>query len=538
LPVQGLLATERRWNRTIQAEGCSALPVLKIRPSRSRLSALCRKEPKAASAGAMVLRLPGAFWELREALNARACGFGVPGGRLEGRRKRPASGLRGFLPLRRISAVCSRNSPWVKTPDARDNIDELGKPLLFLSGAYPSFAVSGPPWGTVSRGYTAGDCCKCTIVAALVAAALFATAIQPQQASARTVEQAASLLRKRVAVLDARLGPRSFYVGARSPDDLILGSGWTRGFLPGALWQAGLRQAALRRTLANFGAERARTHDLGFMYELSSVQAYRTVCRARRGRRCRRLRRSGLAAAKGLMRVAASNRRAGTIPERLRRGGSSITIIDSVMNLSLLYWAGNRTGDRSYRRVAKRHLRRVQQLLVRPNGSTAQTVRLSRRGRVLEYPPRQGLAPWSTWSRGQAWALYGFTTSSAALRNRAMAAVAERLALWTQQHLPASGVPPWDYNAGPSAEPDTSAGVISAAGLFRLDALCRSRPSYCRHAHLWRPLAQRMLSGSLAHVQAPSGFFGGQVSGGGATPHEFSWGLYYALEAFNLSRRW
>lgn len=327
---------------------------------------------------------------------------------------------------------------------------------------------------------------------------------------------------------------------------------WTGGFLAGSLWQAAsLRRGpdrfgrwALARTIANFGRERADTHDLGFLYEPSSVTAYRRLCgkrRARRGRRCRALRRSGLTAARRLLALAATNRAAGTIPTHGSTPEAD-TIVDSLMNLPLLYWAGRQTSDRRFRRVAARHVARVRRELIRPDGSTFQSVHFDRAsGRVLRRHTHQGLSASSTWARGQAWAVYGLTTSAAALRDPAVLADAERTAAWTADHLPASGVPPWDYSAGANAATDVSAGAITAAGLYRLAHLCRTRR--CAQPGRWRPLADRMLRGVLRHVSRGrrKGYLGGSAGTYGRGPRwdddaEMVYAVYYTLEALNLRR--
>jgi Glycosyl Hydrolase Family 88 len=367
----------------------------------------------------------------------------------------------------------------------------------------------------------------------------------------------AGLLLHRLLALDARVPPRRFLVGADLLDRLHFKSrSWTRGFLAGALWQAGalvpgldrFERAALRRTRATFGYETADSHDVGFVYENSSVAAYRRLCRrASRPRgTCAELLASGLDAADRLLELAGTNLMAGTIPTRATWPSPLVadTIVDSMMNLPLLYWASDVTGDPTYRDLAARHAQRVAELLVRRDGSTAQSVHFDRvTGRVLGVHAHQGLSVTSTWARGQAWAVYGFTTSAAALRDRAFLRVAERTAAWVADHVRASGVPPWDYDF-PLGEPvDTSAGVITAAGALRLARLCERWTGACEQPGRWRPLGLRLLRGALAHVSrsAPLGYLGQQVGTFGGHQSwdddaELVFGLRYALEAVRLSR--
>lgn len=365
-----------------------------------------------------------------------------------------------------------------------------------------------------------------------------------------------SLLVHRLADLQHRIPRRGFLVGADGLDRLYLnGRFWTRGFFAGALWHAAaltprsdlFREWAIARTQANFGQEWRDSHDVGMVYEQSSYAAQRRVCgaRARRLRYlCERARQSSLGAAANLLSLAASNPGGGTIPTRVSTPDAD-TIIDSMMNLSLLWRASQVTGNPAFRRVGAQHARRTAELLVRPDGSTAQSAHTDRdTGTVLLTHSHQGLSANSTWSRGQGWAVYGFADAAYALRDPKLLAIAERTAGYVERRLPPSGVPQYDYDAPPGAPVDTSAGVITAAALFRLDEVCRRWTGTCAQPRRWSPLARRMLKASLRYVspRLPLGFFGGQVGTYGG-PYawddsaELVYGLSFALDAIRRSRR-
>jgi unsaturated chondroitin disaccharide hydrolase len=362
----------------------------------------------------------------------------------------------------------------------------------------------------------------------------------------------AALLLHRLAELHARLAPGQFPIGA-SANDVLHNSQtyWTSGFWPGALWQAAALEPAggmfarwaLAATLAHLGHERQDTHDVGFMYEQSSLAAYLALCQ--KGRHpvalCSRLRRSVLSAADELMALAASNSRAGTIPTN-SFGPDADTIVDSMMNVAILPWATRRSGDPAYSRVARRHAERIAGLLIRPNGSTIQAVNFDRAtGRVTSFATHQGISEKSTWSRGEGWALYGFAVAASELRDRGLLRVAERVAGYVRSHLPASRVPLWDYDAR-SGPVDVSAGVITAAGLLHLAAACRQLEGSCPAARSWVALSRHMLAGALGYASArpPLGLLRGQVlnerAGGWADGGELSFGLSYALEALRLEQ--
>jgi hypothetical protein len=360
------------------------------------------------------------------------------------------------------------------------------------------------------------------------------------------------LLLDRLAELHARLLPREFPMVANRGDVLNLSFSWTNGFWAGALWQAAalapgrnlFTSWALTATLQHLGYETTPTHDVGFMYGESSLAAWQALCRgsAPPAALCSRLRQSVLLAAGELVRLATTNPGAGTIPTSATSPYGE-TIIDSMMNIAILPWATQQTGSGTYARLAVHQANVIARLLVRPDGSTAQAVHFDRAtGRIVFIGTHQGRSNTSTWSRGEAWALYGFSQLAAELRSRGDLRIALRVAGYVERHLPAGGIPRWDYDTGAGAPVDVSAGVITAAGLYHLAATCRILPGVCAHANRWPRLAGRMLTAALGRVSVrpPIGYLGSQITderlrrcacNGG----ELIYGLTYALEALRLS---
>jgi unsaturated chondroitin disaccharide hydrolase len=374
-----------------------------------------------------------------------------------------------------------------------------------------------------------------------------------------------TLLLHRLAELHARTRLGRFPVGVGADDSLLrFTRDWTDGFWPGMLWLASdltgptapFADWARAATDRHRGRERDRIHDQGFRYLLSSAAAHDRECggRARGSSSCKRLRRSAILAADTLLGLAADNEAVGTIPT-VARGGpcrrcaspdESETIIDSMMNLGLLAWAFRERREAEYRDVALRHARAVERLLVRGDGSTAQSVIASRvDGHVVSVGTRQGYSDSSTWARGQGWGLYGFADTGARMRSRALIGVAERLARYVEARLPRLGAPPYDYDAPAPAPIDTSAGVITAAGALRLAQACDSIARACEgDVARWQRLGLRMLRASLAHVSRvpPLGMLGEQVYslGGSSTwddRGEYVFGLHYALDAIRRAGR-
>lgn len=368
----------------------------------------------------------------------------------------------------------------------------------------------------------------------------------------------AALLFQRLAELHARIPAREFPSGASVSDRLYYDPGWTSGFYAGALWQAAALEPvggmfarwALAATVDHFGSERSPTHDVGFMYGQSSLNAYDAVCASRGGGSaslCGRLRRSVLAAAGELLSLAASNPGSGTIPTN-PTSPEAETIVDSMMNISILPWASSVTGNSAYRRLALHQARVIASVLVRRDGSTAQSANFDRRsGALLSVTTHQGLSNHSTWARGQGWALYGFSVAALALRDHALLRVALRVAAYVAGHLPADGVPRWDYDATGGAPVDVSAGVITAAGFLHLVRACvQLGGAGCGAAvrARWTALARRLLSaavGGYASARPPLGLLRSQIEdqrwgrGCWCNHGELIYGLSYALEALRLA---
>jgi unsaturated chondroitin disaccharide hydrolase len=367
-----------------------------------------------------------------------------------------------------------------------------------------------------------------------------------------------ALLFHRLAELHARAPDSHFPTGASRTDRIYYDPGWTSGFYAGALWEAAALEPAggmfarwaLSETVEHFGMERAPTHDVGFMYGQSSLRAWQALCgRGRRGGSktlCARLRASVVSAAGELMSLAATNPVAGTIPTS-PTSAEAETIVDSMMNIAILPWATAVTGDRAYRRLALHQATVVARVLVRENGSTAQSANFDRAtGRLISVTTHQGLSNTSTWARGEGWAVYGFAVAASELRSRTFLRVAERAAGYVSSHLAAGGVPRWDYDAPAGAPVDVSAGVITAAGLLHLTAACRQLdgPSACAAPDArWTALAERMLAAALggyASPRPPLGLLSSQIEdqrwGGGCWCNhgELVYGLSYALEGLNL----
>lgn len=146
-------------------------------------------------------------------------------------------------------------------------------------------------------------------------------------------------------------------------------------------------------------------------------------------------------------------------------------IVDNMMNLELLFWASQNGGSQDMRAAAVSHATKTMLNHVRPDGSTYHVLDYdTTTGNVLARVTHQGYADESAWSRGQAWAIYGFTMTYRFTRDAQFLRTAEKVADYFVERLPEDGVPYWDFNAPeiPHEERDASAAAIAASALFEL----------------------------------------------------------------------
>ncbi|MCI0742680.1 MAG: glycoside hydrolase family 88 protein [Gemmataceae bacterium] len=151
--------------------------------------------------------------------------------------------------------------------------------------------------------------------------------------------------------------------------------------------------------------------------------------------------------------------------------GPESLFIDIMMNVGLILWAANATGNDALKQIALEHCRTTQQYLVRDDGGTAhEGIFDVTTGRFLRQATHQGYKPESTWTRGLAWALYGFTAVARLSGETSFLETARKCADCYLRRCPLSLVPPWDFDA-PAEESqslDSSAAAIAASGLFDL----------------------------------------------------------------------
>jgi unsaturated chondroitin disaccharide hydrolase len=153
---------------------------------------------------------------------------------------------------------------------------------------------------------------------------------------------------------------------------------------------------------------------------------------------------------------------------------SGRTIIDSLMNMPLLTWAGSETGEERFPDAVRRHTTQLREHILREDDSTFHTFYWDvETGEPLRGATEQGAHDDSCWARGQAWGIYGFAQNHRATGDDQLLDAAWRCADYFLAHLPVDLVPYWDlvYTDGSDAPRDSSAAAIAVCGLFELAAI-------------------------------------------------------------------
>lgn len=265
-------------------------------------------------------------------------------------------------------------------------------------------------------------------------------------------------------------------------------SWWCSGFFPGSLWYlyqftkddkwkkaAEIWTDALTKEQFNVS-----THDLGFMLYCSFGNGYRLT-------ENEHYKKTLLQGASSLS--SRFNPKIGLI----RSWDSFETIykypviIDNMMNLEYLFWAAKVSQNKTFYDIAVSHADKTLKNHFRKDHSCYHVVCYDSTGRVLAKKNHQGYNDASAWSRGQAWALYGYTAMYRETRHRKYLEKAEKIADYYLQNpnLPADKIPYWDFNAPniPSEEKDASAAAVVASALLELQQYSKkNKKSYIRSA--------------------------------------------------------
>ena len=247
---------------------------------------------------------------------------------------------------------------------------------------------------------------------------------------------------------------------------------WTSGFFPGALWylyeytsNTSWKTAAQEYTkrLENM-KDFDGSHDVGFILNCSFGNGYRLT----RNPHYREVLIQGAHTLSARFKT-----EVGLIRSWDHGKWQYPVIIDSMMNLELLTQAAREASEPRLREIAISHADNTLKNHFRPDASTWHVVDYNpTNGAVLRKQTHQGAADTSTWSRGEAWALYGYTMMYRETGRPDYLAQAGRIALFVMNHprLPKDKIPYWDFDAPdiPNAPRDASSAAIMASALVEL----------------------------------------------------------------------
>lgn len=214
---------------------------------------------------------------------------------------------------------------------------------------------------------------------------------------------------------------------------------WTNGFYGGLMWllfnatgKDIYKQTAIRQEILLDDAFRVYDglhHDVGFMWNLTAKAHYLYD-----GNKASRVR--ALFAANAL--AARVNVKGGYISAWPKQPDYSI--IDGLMNLPILYWASRELGEDRYKYIAELHADMSQKYHIREDGSVAHiVVHATDHNEILGTLAGQGYAEGSVWTRGQAWAIYGFALSYIHTGNKSYLDTAKKAADYFLKEAEKSG---------------------------------------------------------------------------------------------------
>ncbi len=277
--------------------------------------------------------------------------------------------------------------------------------------------------------------------------------------------------------LKTQLKPNQFPKAYFPKNDSLATSGsgwWCSGFYPGTLLYLNeqTKDAALKteadRILKVLEKEQYNktTHDLGFMMfcsfgnanRLQPSESYKQILINSAKSLCTRF-----------------DPKLGVIKSwDSRKPSDYLVIIDNMMNLELLFWATEITGDSSYYKIAVTHADNTIKNHFRPDFSSFHVINYDRNnpGGVQEKKTAQGYSDSSAWARGQAWGLYGFVVMYRATKDRKYLDQANHISNFILNHpnFPKDKIAYWDFNAPniPDASRDVSAATIMASAWLEL----------------------------------------------------------------------
>lgn len=258
--------------------------------------------------------------------------------------------------------------------------------------------------------------------------------------------------------------------------DIIENIEWTDGFWTGLLWLAyEYTNDEKYRILAdkNVSSFKNRVdknieidhHDLGFLYSLSCVSGYKITA-------SEEAKQAGIKAADKLVTRYQEKGQFIQAWGELGKKEDYRLIIDCLLNIPLLHWASDVTGDDSYRDMAKNHFVTSCNNVIRDDASAYHTFYLDpETGEPVKGVTRQGYSDDSAWARGQAWGVYGIPLNYKNEKNQHCFNLYKGMTNYFLNRLPEDYVCYWDliFNDGDGHSKDSSAAAIAVCGMHEMD---------------------------------------------------------------------
>lgn len=255
---------------------------------------------------------------------------------------------------------------------------------------------------------------------------------------------------------------------------------WTEGFFPGSCWY--LYEYTKKEDWKN-SAEKFQAifekhklvtfnHDLGFIFSCSYGNAYRIT-------KNEAFKDVLITAAKSLS--TRFNPTVGCLKSwdvnagwQSKRNWKFPVIIDNMMNLELLFEASEMTGDSKYKEIAITHANTTLKNHYREDNSSYHVIDYDPlTGQVRSKQTAQGFADESSWARGQAWGLYGYTVCYRYTKDEVYLKQAQKIATYILKNnsIAEDSIPYWDYDAEkiPNEPRDVSAATVTLSALIELD---------------------------------------------------------------------
>jgi len=254
---------------------------------------------------------------------------------------------------------------------------------------------------------------------------------------------------------------------------------WLSGFLSGELWN--MYDLTKNEQLKKYALAQAdnlltyskldNTHDMGFIFLPSCVKAFQETG-------IEKYRKAALEAADMLVKRFNKHgnflRAWGALNDSDKAGW---IIIDTMMNLELLFWAYKETGHIEYYDIAYKHALTTLKEIVRSNYSSYHVVEFDpTNGKVITKRTHQGYTDESTWARGQAWGIYGFANAYKNTGDERFLLTSTKMADYFLARLPSDLIPVWDLDLnGKDSLRDASAAAVTASGLFILSEISKTK---------------------------------------------------------------